>query len=82
MAPEILQGHFSKAADIFSLGIAMLELACYMDLPSNGPLWHELRHGILPEEFINSELRTSCLLKWQVAKAFLFAQKYHWSCSR
>lgn len=55
MAPEILQGHFSKAADIFSLGIAMLELACYMDLPANGPLWHELRHGILPEEFINSE---------------------------
>ncbi|XP_017048614.1 membrane-associated tyrosine- and threonine-specific cdc2-inhibitory kinase [Drosophila ficusphila] len=53
MAPEILQGHFSKAADIFSLGIAMLELACYMDLPSNGPLWHELRQGILPEEFIN-----------------------------
>ncbi|KAH8296150.1 hypothetical protein KR054_002349 [Drosophila jambulina] len=55
MAPEILQGHFSKAADIFSLGIAMLELACYMDLPANGPLWHELRQGILPEEFINSE---------------------------
>lgn len=55
MAPEILQGQFSKAADIFSLGIAMLELACYMDLPSNGPLWHELRQGKLPEEFINSE---------------------------
>ncbi|KAH8379927.1 hypothetical protein KR009_008086 [Drosophila setifemur] len=53
MAPEILQGHFSKAADIFSLGIAMLELACYMDLPANGPLWHELRHGIFPEEFID-----------------------------
>lgn len=55
MAPEILQGHFSKAADIFSLGIAMLELACYMDLPANGPLWHELRQGLLPEEFINSK---------------------------
>ncbi|EDW69348.2 membrane-associated tyrosine- and threonine-specific cdc2-inhibitory kinase [Drosophila virilis] len=54
MAPEILQGQFSKAADIFSLGIAMLELACYMDLPSNGPLWHELRQGKLPEEFINT----------------------------
>ncbi|XP_030380216.1 membrane-associated tyrosine- and threonine-specific cdc2-inhibitory kinase isoform X3 [Scaptodrosophila lebanonensis] len=53
MAPEILQGHFSKAADIFSLGIAMLELAGMLDLPSNGPLWHELRQGILPEEFIN-----------------------------
>lgn len=55
MAPEILQGHFSKAADIFSLGIAMLELSCCMDLPSNGPLWHELRQGKLPEEFISSE---------------------------
>ncbi|KAH8369733.1 hypothetical protein KR093_000740 [Drosophila rubida] len=54
MAPEILQGQFSKAADIFSLGIAMLELACYMDLPSNGPLWHELRQGKLPEEFIKT----------------------------
>ncbi|EDW37520.1 GL16314 [Drosophila persimilis] len=53
MAPEILQGQFSKAADVFSLGIAMLELACYMELPSNGPLWHELRRGILPEEFID-----------------------------
>lgn len=55
MAPEIMQGQFSKAADIFSLGIAMLELACYMELPSNGTLWHELRQGKLPEEFINSE---------------------------
>ncbi|XP_062127431.1 membrane-associated tyrosine- and threonine-specific cdc2-inhibitory kinase [Drosophila sulfurigaster albostrigata] len=54
MAPEILQGQFSKAADIFSLGIAMLELACYMDLPSNGQLWHELRQSKLPEEFINT----------------------------
>ncbi|ALC43421.1 Myt1, partial [Drosophila busckii] len=54
MAPEILQGQFSKAADIFSLGIAMLELACCMDLPANGPLWHELRQGLLPEEFINT----------------------------
>ncbi|KAH8415667.1 hypothetical protein KR222_008083, partial [Zaprionus bogoriensis] len=57
MAPEIMQGHFSKAADIFSLGIAMLELACYMELPANGTLWHELRQGKLPEEFINSELK-------------------------
>ncbi|EDV99186.1 membrane-associated tyrosine- and threonine-specific cdc2-inhibitory kinase [Drosophila grimshawi] len=54
MAPEILQGQFTKAADIFSLGIAILELACYMDLPSNGPLWHELRNGKLPDEFINT----------------------------
>ena len=36
IAPEIMQGNFSKAVDIFSLGIAMLELSCFLELPSNG----------------------------------------------
>ncbi|XP_055846710.1 membrane-associated tyrosine- and threonine-specific cdc2-inhibitory kinase [Episyrphus balteatus] len=52
IAPELMQGHFSRAADIFSLGIAMLELSSYIELPPNGPLWQELRSGILPEDFI------------------------------
>ncbi|XP_055695105.1 membrane-associated tyrosine- and threonine-specific cdc2-inhibitory kinase [Lutzomyia longipalpis] len=50
IAPELLEGVFSKAADIFSLGITMLELACNLELPSNGVLWQQLRIGILPEE--------------------------------
>ncbi|GAB0087995.1 Membrane-associated tyrosine- and threonine-specific cdc2-inhibitory kinase [Sergentomyia squamirostris] len=50
IAPELLQGNFSKAADIFSLGITMLELGCNLELPSNGILWQQLRRGILPEE--------------------------------
>jgi membrane-associated tyrosine/threonine-specific cdc2-inhibitory kinase len=48
LAPEVLGGIFSKKADIFSLGITLLELACDLDLPANGTLWHELRHGSLP----------------------------------
>lgn len=52
MAPEVLQGEFSKAADIFSLGIAILELSTYLKLEPNGPLWQELRNGMLPENFI------------------------------
>ncbi|KAK4030399.1 membrane-associated tyrosine- and threonine-specific cdc2-inhibitory kinase isoform X2 [Daphnia magna] len=48
LAPEVLGGLFSKKADIFSLGITLLELACDLDLPANGTLWHELRHGALP----------------------------------
>ncbi|XP_055911981.1 membrane-associated tyrosine- and threonine-specific cdc2-inhibitory kinase [Eupeodes corollae] len=52
IAPELMQGHFSRAADIFSLGIAMLELSSYIELPPNGPLWQELRSGILPEDFM------------------------------
>ncbi|XP_011184370.1 membrane-associated tyrosine- and threonine-specific cdc2-inhibitory kinase [Zeugodacus cucurbitae] len=54
MAPEILQGKFSKAADIFSLGVAMLELSCYLDLPHNGPLWQQLRSGVLPQDFMKN----------------------------
>ncbi|XP_067613632.1 membrane-associated tyrosine- and threonine-specific cdc2-inhibitory kinase-like [Eurosta solidaginis] len=54
MAPEILQGKFSKAADIFSLGVAMLELSCFLELPHNGPLWHQLRSGMLPKDFMQS----------------------------
>lgn len=53
VAPEVLNGEFTKAADIFSLGIAVLELACNLELPSNGPLWQNLRHGIFPYEFNN-----------------------------
>ncbi|XP_004526743.1 membrane-associated tyrosine- and threonine-specific cdc2-inhibitory kinase isoform X1 [Ceratitis capitata] len=61
MAPEILQGKFSKAADIFSLGVAMLELSCFLELPHNGPLWQQLRSGVLPHDFmknISPELET------------------------
>ncbi|XP_033126288.1 membrane-associated tyrosine- and threonine-specific cdc2-inhibitory kinase-like [Anneissia japonica] len=50
LAPELLQGKFGKEADIFSLGITMLELACDLDLPRNGELWHELRSGKIPDE--------------------------------
>lgn len=53
IAPELLQGRFTKAADIFSLGIAILELACKLELPTNGILWHKLRSGLLPDEFIH-----------------------------
>ncbi|XP_021927368.1 membrane-associated tyrosine- and threonine-specific cdc2-inhibitory kinase isoform X2 [Zootermopsis nevadensis] len=52
LAPELMTGHFTKAADIFSLGITMLELASDLDLPSQGPLWHELRNGIFPDDHI------------------------------
>ncbi|XP_063702681.1 membrane-associated tyrosine- and threonine-specific cdc2-inhibitory kinase [Culicoides brevitarsis] len=53
IAPEVLQGNFSKAADIFSLGCCVLELACNIELEANGPLWQQLRDGKLPQEFIS-----------------------------
>uniref|UniRef100_A0A131YQ44 non-specific serine/threonine protein kinase n=1 Tax=Rhipicephalus appendiculatus TaxID=34631 RepID=A0A131YQ44_RHIAP len=48
LAPELMEGNFTKAADIFSLGITALELACDLELPSRGGNWHALRSGTLP----------------------------------
>lgn len=49
MAPEVLEGNYSKAADIFSLGLILLELAADIELPSNGDSWQNLRHGDFSE---------------------------------
>lgn len=56
LAAEVMQGKFTKAADVFSLGISMLELATDISLPANGQLWHELRDGTFPLEFRQSML--------------------------
>lgn len=45
IAPEILSGRFDKAADIFALGMIMLEIAGNIILPDNGSSWQRLRHG-------------------------------------
>ena len=45
----------SKAADIFSLGMTILELATDLELPSNGVFWHELRKKIIDEKYIKCE---------------------------
>ena len=45
MAPEVLEGSFDKAADIFSLGLIVLELAANIELPAQGEQWHLLRCG-------------------------------------
>lgn len=52
IAPELLEGKYTKAVDIFSLGIAILELSCNLELPPNGPLWQNLRSGVLPMDLM------------------------------
>jgi hypothetical protein len=45
MAPETLEGRYDKPADIFSLGLLILELAADVELPAQGASWQNLRHG-------------------------------------
>ena len=42
------------AADIFSLGMTILELATDLDLPRSGDLWHQLRNGHIPPDLVKS----------------------------
>ena len=51
LAPELMEGRVSKSVDIFSLGITLLELACSLEVPQSGHLWHQLRNNKLPLEF-------------------------------
>ncbi|TVY33733.1 Mitosis inhibitor protein kinase [Lachnellula occidentalis] len=45
IGPEILLGQYDKPADIFALGLIMLEIAANVQLPDNGPTWQRLRSG-------------------------------------
>ena len=45
IGPEILDGCFDKPADIFALGMIMLEIAGNIVLPDNGVSWQRLRAG-------------------------------------
>ncbi|KAL4224976.1 Protein kinase [Mactra antiquata] len=55
LAPELMDGKFGKPADIFSLGMTVLELASDLDLPRGGEGWHMLRRGQLPENFLRDK---------------------------
>ena len=50
IAPEIISRHeYTFAADIFSLGLIMVEVAANVILPDNGTPWQKLRSGDLTD---------------------------------
>lgn len=49
IGPEVLSGQFDKPADIFALGMIMLEIAGNIILPDNGTSWQRLRTGDLSD---------------------------------
>ncbi|XP_069783216.1 membrane-associated tyrosine- and threonine-specific cdc2-inhibitory kinase isoform X2 [Narcine bancroftii] len=53
MAPELLDGVYGTAADVFSLGMTILEICCNLELPQSGEGWQKLRQGYLPSQFVS-----------------------------
>ncbi|KAL1640099.1 mitosis inhibitor protein kinase swe1 [Diplodia intermedia] len=49
IGPEILRGQFDKPADVFALGMIMVEIAGNIILPDNGASWQRLRNGDLSD---------------------------------
>ncbi|RUO96114.1 hypothetical protein BC936DRAFT_142605 [Jimgerdemannia flammicorona] len=60
MAPELLRGQYDRPADVFSLGLILLEMVANVILPENGDEWQRLRAGDLSGcelEQVSSEMR-------------------------
>ncbi|KAL0068849.1 mitosis inhibitor protein kinase swe1 [Marasmius tenuissimus] len=55
LAPEVLQGTYGKAADVFSFGMTILETASNIVVPDQGEAWHSLRR----EDFSQVDLDES-----------------------
>lgn len=53
LAKETMQGKFTKAADIFSLGITIFEVASGLELPQRGETYHKLRHNEIDGSYFN-----------------------------
>lgn len=53
LASETMQGKFTKAADIFSLGISIFEVASGLELPKQGKVYHKLRHNEIEDLYFN-----------------------------
>ncbi|CAB3411289.1 unnamed protein product [Caenorhabditis bovis] len=68
LAPEVLNGSPSKASDIFSLGMTILEAATDLDIPSNGENWHQIRNGQIPDRFfIGISKNMRFLIEWMLS---------------
>ncbi|KAF8384196.1 wee-1.3 [Pristionchus pacificus] len=52
LAPEVLNNPPTQAADIFSIGMSILEVSTNLDLPTTGENWHALRSRRVPERFL------------------------------
>lgn len=69
LAPEIiLEGRYGPAADIFSLGLIMIEAVGNVVLPDNGEPWQKLRNDDLSDvDFEGISVSLVTLIRWMIS---------------
>ncbi|KAG6812020.1 hypothetical protein H0H92_004682 [Tricholoma furcatifolium] len=75
LAPEVLQGQYSKAADVFSLGMTILETAANIVVPDQGEAWQRLRR----EDFSQVDLEDSPELLGMIKQMMRKEPSERWS---
>ena len=77
IGPEILMGQYDKPADIFALGLIMLEIAGNVMLPDNGASWQRLRSGDMSDvPSLTSSSETSNVLRDSTGKPLSRAESF------
>ncbi|WFC97658.1 non-specific serine/threonine protein kinase [Malassezia yamatoensis] len=73
IAPEVFfESKYGKPADLFSLGLILLEAACSVEIPDNGEPWHKLRC----DDFSDVRLETLSPSLRNIVTALLSSQPY------
>ena len=81
IGPEILMGQFDKPADVFALGLIMLEIAGNVMLPDNGASWQRLRSGDMSDvPSLTSSSEASNVLRDSSGKPLLRGDSFDDMC--
>ena len=81
IGPEILMGQYDKPADIFALGLIMLEIAGNVMLPDNGASWQRLRSGDMSDvPSLTSSSEASNILRDSLGKPLSREQSFEDIC--
>lgn len=68
LALEVLNNPPTKASDIYSLGMSLLELAAKVNLPPSGTGFQKIRQGYINPNWLNSieDVRLRALILWMI----------------
>lgn len=73
IAPEVIfESKYGKPADLFALGLILLEAACSVEIPDNGEPWHKLRS----DDFSDVRLDTLSPAMQGIITGLLSSQPY------